>query len=91
MLEYVQYHNIWLCVGLGVGLLVFSAGGVSICGKQGKEGVGCGDGVGALTGHLRKGAQGLAAGIAVTAKRVVRFCLAAGCSDVCVRFFFLRP
>ena len=44
-------------------------------GEQGKEGADCDDGAGGLTGHLREGAQGLAAGIAVTAKRVLRFVL----------------
>ena len=41
-------------------------------GEQGKEGAACDDGAGALTGHLREGARGLAAGINVTAK-VPRF------------------
>ena len=40
-------------------------------GEQGKEGVACDDKAGRLTGDLRKGAQGLAADIAVTAKRVL--------------------
>ena len=35
-------------------------------GEQGKEGAECDHGAGALTGHLREGAQGLTEGIAVT-------------------------
>ena len=54
-------------------------------GERGKKGAGCDGGTGALTGHLREDAQGLAAGIAVTAKRILRFFSFFGGSDV---FFF---
>ena len=65
-------YNICVCVGFG--LLGFSAGGVSMRGEQEKGGAGCDNSAGALTGHLREGPQGLAAGIAAsTNKRVLRF------------------
>ena len=50
---------------------------------MGNEGADGDDGAGALIGHLREGAQGLAAGIAATAKRVLRLFLPVGCCDVC--------
>ena len=81
-------YSIWLSVlVLGPGLLGFSTGGVPMRGEQGKEGAGCDDGTGALAGHLREGAQGMTVGIAVTAKRVLRFLLSVGCSDMCVFCF----
>ena len=43
-------------------------------GVKGKGGAGRDDGASALTGHLREGPQGLAAGDAVSTKRVLRFC-----------------
>ena len=44
-------------------------------GEKGKGGAGRDDGAGALPGHLREGPQGLAAGVAVSTKRVLRFCV----------------